>query len=295
MGVQIKEAYHNLYETISPIYEHREARNISEWIIEDITGWNRSKRIIFQDIFLTTVQLEKFELYKKELLEGRPVQYVLGSSWFCGMSFFVDERVLIPRPETEELIDTIKKTFTQKIETDKYQPRIIDIGTGSGCIAISIKKIFPHWEVWAVDKSTSALEVAAKNAKDLEAEIIFKKADILKQPKIDTIPAYDVIVSNPPYVPLADKNEMEDHVKNYEPHLALFVADNDPVLFYKSIIAFSKHHLLIDGMIFFETHEKYANHVAQLLKENEFEEVKVTQDMQGRDRIVSGKKISVSL
>lgn len=295
MGVHIKEAYHNLTESIGPIYENREARNISDWVIEEITGWNRSKRVVHQDMLLTDEQLEKFEFYKKELLEGRPVQYVLGSSWFCGMSFFVDERVLIPRPETEELVDTIKKTFTPKTEADEYQTRIIDIGTGSGCIAISIKKIFPHWEVWAVDESTGALEVAAKNAENLEAEIIIKKADILKEPKIDTMPAYDVIVSNPPYIPLADKHEMEDHVLKYEPHLALFVSDNDPLSFYKSIITFSEYHLLRGGMIFFETHAEYANQVAQLLEENEFEQVEVNLDMQGRERMVSGKKIGASL
>jgi release factor glutamine methyltransferase len=295
LGVHIKEAYHNLTEAIGPIYENREARNISDWVIEDITGWKRSKRVVHQDILLTDEQSEKFESYKQELLKGRPVQYVLGSSWFCGMSFFVDERVLIPRPETEELVDTIKKMFTTKKEAVEYQTRIIDIGTGSGCIAISIKKIFPHWEVWAVDESIGALDVAIKNGENLKAEVIFKKADILKESKIDSMPTYDVIVSNPPYIPLSDKHEMADHVLKYEPHLALFVTDNDPLSFYKSIIAFSEYHLLRGGMIFFETHAEYANHVAQLLEENEFEQVEIKLDMQGRERMVTGKKIGTSL
>jgi release factor glutamine methyltransferase len=293
--VHIKEAYHNLIETLKPLYGNRESSNISDWVIEHVTGWNRSKRLVYHDASLTDEQLEKFNSFKSELQQARPVQYVLGECWFAGMAFFVDERVLIPRPETEELVDFITKKYLPLYHSKESGFKLLDIGTGSGCIAIALKKNFPLWEIHAIDDSQGAMHVAAINAEKHSCPIHFTKADITLEIENETIPSFEVIVSNPPYIPISDMLEMEDHVLKYEPHQALFVTDNDPLQFYKKIISFSMHHLLRGGMLFFETHSDYANDVANVLEENDFEQIEIKQDLQGRDRIVCGKKTGASL
>ncbi len=295
MGVYIKEAYHNLTATLTPIYGNRESNNISDWVIEHLTGWDRSKRLIHHDTSLDEEQIEKFQLFKNELLNGRPVQYVLGESWFAGMSFFVDERVLIPRPETEELVDFISKKYQAIPPSQNYAFKLLDIGTGSGCIAISLKKKFPDWEIWGIDESEAALEVSAINAEKQNTLIYLKRVDITKEIELDSLPYFNVIVSNPPYIPLSDKLEMADHVLQFEPHQALFVTDNDPLQFYKKIVSFSSNHLLRGGLIFFETHADYAKEVSDLLVENDFENVEIKCDFQEKERIVCGKKTGDSL
>lgn len=295
MGVHIKEAYHILTAILTPIYGNRESNNISDWVIEHLTGWDRSKRLIQHYTSLDEKQLEKFQSFKNELLNGRPVQYVLGESWFDGMSFFVDERVLIPRPETEELVDFISKKYQAIPLSQKNDFKLIDIGTGSGCIAISLKKRFPDWEIWGVDESEAALEVSVINAEKQDTLIHFKRVDITKEIEIDSLPCFDAIVSNPPYIPLIDKLEMADHVLQFEPHQALFVTDNDPLQFYKKIVSISSNHLVRGGMIFFETHSDYAKEVSDLLAENDFENVEIKCDFQEKERIVCGKKTGASL
>jgi len=293
--VRIKEAYHQLQQSIQPLYENREASNIADLILEDITGWDRSKRVIHHDALLSEQQLERYTQYKEELLHGRPTQYVLGHAWFCDMRFQVDEHVLIPRPETEELVMEVKKMYADNDADEDQRFRLIDIGTGSGCIAIALKKYFPNWDVWALDQSDGALSIAQKNAVLLDTEIHFIASDILKIAKSDHLPAFDLIISNPPYIPSADKSEMDDRVLDHEPHSALFVTNEDPLQFYKAIIAFSDHHLLRGGMLFFETHEMYAQEVAALMEENGFENIAVKKDLQEKERIVLGRKTGASL
>jgi len=293
--VRIKEAYHQLQQSIQPLYENREASNIADLIMEDITGWDRSRRVIHHDALLSEPQLERYTHCKEELLHGRPTQYVLGHAWFCGMRLQVDEHVLIPRPETEELVMEVKKMYAD-ISTDRdHQFKMVDIGTGSGCIAIALKKYFPDWDVWAVDKYNGALAIAKKNAVLLDTEVRFVASDILKEAKTDLLPAFDLIISNPPYIPSEDKSAMDDRVLDHEPHDALFVTDNDPLQFYKAIIAFSEQHLLRGGMLFFETHELYAQEVAALLEANGFEHIVVKKDFQEKERIVMGRRAGASL
>jgi len=293
--VRIKEAYHQLQQSIQPLYENREASNIADLIMEDITGWDRSRRVIHHDALLSEPQLERYTHCKEELLHGRPTQYVLGHAWFCGMRLQVDEHVLIPRPETEELVMEVKKMYAD-ISTDRdHLFKMVDIGTGSGCIAIALKKYFPDWDVWAVDKYNGALAIAKKNAVLLDTEIHFVASDILKEAKTDFLPAFDLIISNPPYIPSEDKSAMDDRVLDHEPHDALFVTDNDPLQFYKAIIAFSEQHLLRGGMLFFETHELYAQEVAALLEANGFEHIVVKKDFQEKERIVMGRRAGASL
>jgi len=293
--VRIKEAYHQLQQSIQPLYENREASNIADLIMEDITGWDRSRRVIHHDALLSEPQLERYTHCKEELLHGRPTQYVLGHAWFCGMRLQVDEHVLIPRPETEELVMEVKKMYAD-ISTDRdHLFKMVDIGTGSGCIAIALKKYFPDWDVWAVDKYNGALAIAKKNAVLLDTEVRFVASDILKEAKTDLLPAFDLIISNPPYIPTADRSAMDDRVLDHEPHAALFVTDNDPLQFYKAIIAFSEQHLLRGGMLFFETHELYAQEVAALLEANGFEHIVVKKDFQEKERIVMGRRAGASL
>lgn len=293
--MRMKEAYQLLQQRLQSMYEPREASQIAEMVMEKITGYSRTERLIHHEKLLNADQTEIFEEDLKELESGRPVQYVLGECWFQDMVFKVDERVLIPRPETEELVEYIKSSY-KNIPCSVDNPcRLIDIGTGSGCIAVSLKKALPLFEVWAVDKSLKALELAKENAKILDVEISFKQSDILEELKNDSLPAFNVIVSNPPYIPHNESKELEKHVIAFEPNEALFVTNQDPLEFYKAIVEFAEHHLLRGGMIFFETHEKYASGVVQLLEENEFEQIQIKKDLQGKDRIVSGKRMGASL
>lgn len=263
--------------------------------MEDITGWDRPRRIVHHDALLSEPQLERYTHCKEELLHGRPTQYVLGHAWFCGMRLQVDEHVLIPRPETEELVMEVKKMYADISTDGDHLFKMVDIGTGSGCIAIALKKYFPDWDVWAVDKYNGALAIAKKNAVLLDTEIRFVASDILKEAKTDLLPAFDLIISNPPYIPTADRSAMDDRVLDHEPHAALFVTNEDPLQFYKAIIAFSEQHLLRSGMLFFETHELYAQEVAALLEENGFEHIVVKKDFQEKERIVMGRRAGASL
>ena len=272
--MRIKEAYQMLLQKLQQMYVARESSQIADMVMESITGYSRTERLVHQDSMLDTQQMILLEEHIKELEGGRPVQYVLG---------------------TEELVEYIKNLY-RNIPCQQESPcKIIDIGTGSGCIAISLKKMFPSFEVWAVDKSSKAIELAKENAALLEANILFKQSDILEKLKNDSLPAFNLIVSNPPYIPQHESKELDKHVIDFEPHDALFVTNNDPLEFYKAIIEFSEHHLLRGGMIFFETHEQYAKNVAQLLEESEFEQVQLHKDFQGKDRIVSGRKTGASL
>lgn len=291
----LKEAYHHLQSSLLAIYDNREAGVIADWILEEITKWTKSQRIVHHDFHLTPEQEIQYTKLKDEILEGKPLQYVLGYSWFKGHKFSVNEHVLIPRPETEELVDSIIQYSITIQGKNKIPFRAVDIGTGSGCIAISLHHQFPDWEIWALDKSTTALEIASQNARQLNANIHFKEMDILSDSTIHDLPLFNLIVSNPPYIPHEDKHEMTPQVLNHEPHLALFVTNNDPLQFYKAIISFSEKKLIRGGTLWFETHMSYAEEVAALMKQNEYEEVKIQKDFQGKDRIVSGIRSGASL
>ena len=291
----LKEAYHQLQSALLAIYDNREAGVIADWIIEEITKWTKSQRIIHHDFHLTPDQEIQYRKFQDEILQGKPLQYVLGYSWFKGHRFNVNEHVLIPRPETEELVDSIVH-FSKDIEEINNIPfRALDIGTGSGCIAISLQLQFPQWEVWAIDKSTTALETASQNASQLNATINFKAVDILSSSINHDLPAFNLIVSNPPYIPQEDRHEMTAQVLEHEPQLALFVTNNDPLQFYKAIMVFSEHHLIRGGTLWFETHMSYAEDVANLMKTYDYLEVQIKKDFQGKDRIVSGTKAGASL
>ena len=272
----MKEAYHILQSDLSALYDSREAANIADWVMEDVTKWTKSQRIIHHNQPLSDEQVDVLLHFKNELQQGRPIQYILGYSWFRGLQLKVNDHV-------------------QHKHVGEINLKAMDIGTGSGCIAIALQHEFADWEVWAVDTSATALLIAAENAKQLNLEIHFKQADILTDLKIDHLPVFDLIVSNPPYIPIENKEEITKQVLNHEPHLALFISNNDPLQFYKAIVKFSEFHLRRGGTLWFETHMDYANDVAIFLRENDYENVFVLKDFQGKDRIVTAKKTGDSL
>src|SRR5688572_8583660 len=224
-------------------------------------------------------ELLKFNFCVKDLKAHKPIQYILGSTEFYGCRIKVNESVLIPRPETEELVDWIKTGLKGR------EPKtILDIGTGSGCIAIALKKIFPQSRVTAMDISEKALEVAAENAQRNNARIDFVLRDILSSPS--SAPPFDLIVSNPPYITLSEKAAMNKNVVEYEPHLALFVSEEDALVFYRAIADLARSILVTGGKLYFEINERMGPAVKKLLGEMDFLNVEVKKDLSGKDRMV---------
>ena len=280
--MSIQEAYKKLLFQLYELYDNREAANIADMVIEFVTGQRKTDRIIYKTIPLNFEQQEQLENLTQELLQYKPVQYVLKESWFSGMKFFVDESVLIPRPETEELIEWIIQEIKEnKITSDS----VLDIGTGSGCIPISLKKRNEKYAVSALDISEGALKVAAKNANDLNAEINFICSDFLDEKNWNEFPVFDIIVSNPPYVKQSESETIRKIVIDFEPHLALFVPDEDPLLFYKKIARFGKDHLSKTGNIFVEINESLGKEATTLFRKENYT-VEVRKDMHGKDRML---------
>ena len=282
----ITEGYHYISRELLSIYDQREAENIANLMIENITGFKKLDIVINKATQLTSSQEVILHQYTALLLQHQPVQYVLHEAWFYGMMLYVDEHVLIPRTETEELVEWMLKDA----ETNKQPINILDIGTGSGCIPIALKKNMPAAEVWAVDINNEALLVAQRNADTQQTSITFQQADILNKPYPSVLPTFDVIVSNPPYIPLSDKTAMHPNVLQHEPHLALFVANEDPLLFYNAIVDFAQSHLNPGGSLYFEIHEAMGEEVKQQLTQKGFINVQVKKDMQGKDRMVKATK-----
>ncbi|MEP6465247.1 MAG: peptide chain release factor N(5)-glutamine methyltransferase [Parafilimonas sp.] len=276
------EANKTLIAKLLAIYTNREATNIAAMVIEKITGFTKTQRLINKENVLTTEQEDQLKVFTEQLLVFRPVQYVLNEAWFAGMNFYVDENVLIPRPETEELVELI---IAQSINK-KYS--ILDIGTGSGCIAVALKKKIPLINVYALDISNKCLEIARQNANKNNVFINFLQADILNLNAEINARVFDVIVSNPPYIKQSESIEMFANVLKYEPHIALFVNDDDPLIFYKAIADFGLKNLKADsGKLFFEINEAMSHQVAGLLAEKGYSAITITKDLQAKDRIVS--------
>jgi len=283
----VEKIYRGLTEGLRDIYEPREADNIADWVFETISGLKRLERSANKEKQLSEDVIRKLNNALERLLKHEPVQYILGESWFYKRKFIVNKHVLIPRPETEELVEAIKN---EELRMKNEELKLIDIGTGSGCIAISIKKELPEAEVTAIDISAEALKVATTNAEDLKAEVIFKQRDFLNEDDWKELPEYDIIVSNPPYIPSAEKDTLSRNVAEHEPHLALFVANDDPFIFYKKIAAFSIEHLKNGGSIYVEVHEDYAKNVMEIFLNSDLKKVTIVKDIYGKERIVKAVK-----
>jgi release factor glutamine methyltransferase len=281
----ISEAYIDFTEKLKTVYEDREAENISDWIFENVTGLKKWQRRENKKNELTENHFEKIENYLEKLMKHTPVQYVLNEAWFYKMKFFVNENVLIPRPETEELVEWIINDL-KNADADS-EANIIDIGTGSGCIPVALKKELPDSNISAIEVSEKALLVAKKNAAKLNASINFFQINFLNEDAWKPLQAYDTIVSNPPYIPFNEKEILAKNVTDFEPAIALFVENNDPFIFYKKIAEFSKAHLKPKGKIFVEVHEAYANEVKNIF-ENSGCKSEIKKDIYGKERMVKG-------
>lgn len=271
-----REIAERLTVAAEPLYGAAEARQIARMILESRTGTTLTQLVADPD---AEVELADMELIAAEIAAGRPVQYVLGEAEFCGMRFGVGEGVLIPRPETEELVMRVAATAPASV---------IDIGTGSGCIAVALAKLLPDAEVWAVDLSDDALARARQNARLLDAGVTFVQADALAMPDFGR--RFDAVVSNPPYIPASERAAMRRNVTEYEPAMALFVDDSDPLVFYRAIARQSAEMLSAGGRLWFEVHERFAEEVAQLIDNEIFEQVEIHNDINDKPRIVCGRR-----
>ena len=268
------------------VYDNDEASAMILILLEHYFKITRVKMALEPDMRLSESEMLTFHFAVKDLLKNKPIQYIIGETEFCDLKFKVNENVLIPRPETSELV---YKIVNRQQTTDNRQLSILDIGTGSGCIAISLAKRIPNSKVYALDISEKALEVAKENAINNDADVTFIHDDILSlKNKIET--KFDIIVSNPPYVRELEKAEMRDNVLNWEPHNALFVSDNDPLIFYRNILEFAKTYLNQDGEIWFEINEYLGKEMTDLCKGYDFSDIEIFKDFRGKERIVKVNK-----
>lgn len=277
--MSLNDIKQSLKKQLADQYESIELNPILSILTEHITGWDQLQQALNKETKLNETQILAFDKAAAELKAGKPIQYVIGKAWFMGEAYSVNEHVLIPRPETEELVDWI----LEYAEIKGTALRILDIGTGSGCIAIALKKALPDSNVSAIDISTNALKVAADNASILNAAIEFVPLDILNTAFLPD--QYDVIVSNPPYIPMHEMENMEMQVAAQEPNIALFVPDEDPLVFYKAIARLAKLHLKPNGQLFFEIHFDQGEALVKLLDEMHFH-AELREDLFGKDRMI---------
>lgn len=281
----LHEARQKIINELKDIYDQAEARNVAELVLEKICELAKTDRLLHKETFLLPEQVEELKKIIVRLKENEPVQYALEEAWFAGMKFKVNKHVLIPRPETEELVDwVVKEINNKKLITNN----LIDIGTGSGCIPIAIKKKLPQVRISAIDVCSDALNIAVENAAALETDIDFRLMDFLDEGKWNELGKFDVIVSNPPYVLQKEKPSMHPRVSGYEPQLALFVPDSDALLFYKKLADFARQHLTENGRLYVEINESLGKEVTDLFRSKGFQSIELKKDMQGKDRMVSG-------
>jgi release factor glutamine methyltransferase len=285
----IEEARRKIIDGIEDIYEKNEAIGIAELLVEHITKLPRIERIVKKDENLSKEHETFLNQAVERLKNNEPVQYIINEAWFGGMKLYVDGSVLIPRPETEELVEWILKEFKMLRASpfgQNVKCKILDVGTGSGCIAIALKKNLPNAEVWACDVSDEALNIARMNADALQTAIDFVPIDFLDKEQRKQLPRVDIVVSNPPYVPEKDKNEMRKNILDFEPSTALFVADNNLLVFYNAIADFGKEKLHNNGSIYVEVHEKMGEQVQDLFKRKDYSSIEIRKDLQEKNRMI---------
>lgn len=270
---------------LSPIYGDSEARCMADLLLEHITAVSRLEIRQLKSESLNAEQVKKLEECLQQLERHRPIQYVLGEAWFQEMPFYVDERVLIPRPETEELVEWVVQDF-RKSGGPGSQTVVLDIGSGSGCIPISIRKKLPTAEIHSCDQSEDALAVAKINAERLKAEVHWHQLNFLDESTWEQLPSCDCIVSNPPYIPRRGAVDMSRHVVEFEPDMALFVPDEDPYVFYDAIARFAIQKAKPGAGIFVEIHESHAPGVRNVFEKRGLINIEVRLDMQGKDRMI---------
>ena len=281
--IQLEKEFTN---TLSSIHEAQEVKSLTWLSINSICKLERAKYLSMRDDELAQTDLDKLLEILEQLKNGSPLQYILGETDFYDLKFKVNPSVLIPRPETEELVDWTLITIREmKGETEVL--KIVDIGTGSGCIPIAIKKYIPLADITAIDISENALDTAKLNAELNKTELNFIKDDILTPTNQELVNTqYDVIISNPPYITESEKSKMHQNVLNYEPHNALFVPDNEALKFYNAIADFAINHLKKTGFLFLEINENFGKETISLLLKKGFKTTELRQDMYGKDRMI---------
>lgn len=280
------KTYKSLFQKeLSSLYDFMEIESFFFLILEQFRNLKRIDLALQPDLEFTEAEISQWNLVLEQLKIEIPIQYILGKTHFYGLEFQVNPNVLIPRPETEELVDWIIKTNSN----GNLSPiKIIDIGTGSGCIAISLAKNLPNASVFALDVSKKALEIAQKNAIQNETKITFIEKNILEITNFEQ--QFDVIVSNPPYVRNLEKAEIKKNVLENEPHLALFVADDDALLFYRKIGQIAMKNLQSGGQLYFEINQYLGKETVDLLADLGFQNIELRQDIYGNNRMISCRK-----
>lgn len=282
--ITIRQYNQDVIKALSSVLgSQSEAEATARIIFEDVAGYSRAFIFADGDREITDFMRDKIQAVVDKIKDGEPVQYAVGKAQFMGNDYTVTPDVLIPRPETAGLVDMI---------TDQWSGRsdlaILDIGTGSGCIAISLARALPFSRVKALDISDKAIAVARKNAADLKVDVTFEQCDILKADPPEDV--YDIIVSNPPYVTESEAKEMDQRVLGYEPHTALFVPDSDPLVFYRTIAVYARKALKGGGRLYFEINQHFPEEMKDLLRSEGFDQVSVTRDYKGNYRYASALK-----
>lgn len=283
--MRVKDFRSIFITTLLPVYDALEAESFFYLILEHKLKMRRIDLALQPDAYLAEAQMVEWNILLSKLLEEVPIQYLLGTTSFYGLDFEVDANVLIPRPETEELVDWILSDYKkQTIE----EPKILDIGTGSGCIAIALGKNISQADITAIDVSAEALALAQKNAIANGVDVTFICENILETQDLQM--QFDIIVSNPPYVRILEKDEIKNNVLEYEPHLALFVDDHDALLFYKKIATLAQKNLKENGKLYFEINQYLGLVMIDLLTSMGFVGVELRKDIYGNDRMIFGRK-----
>lgn len=295
-----QEQYQLLREALTAVQDVSEAEAMAALIVEHV-GEKKIHQLKQENI--TAEETQQIERILQELLTHRPLQYVLNEAWFYGLKFEANESVLIPRPETEELVEWIVKEVKSEKKSTRYEVgstaslltthhsplTILDIGTGSGCIPIALKKNLPETEVSSIDVCSEALHTATTNAVNNETEVNFQLLDFLDESKWDQLSKYDIIISNPPYIKTTEANTMSKRVLEFEPHKALFVPDEDALLFYRKIADFALQHLQSNGAVYVEINQQLGKETVELFQQKGFI-VELKKDMSGNERMVKASR-----
>ena len=284
--MKIKEYRSYFIQELTPIFDEGEAESFFYLVLEEKQQLKRIDLALHTDLTFSEDEIKVWNSILEELKKEIPVQYLLGKTSFYGLDFEVNANVLIPRPETEELVDWIIKSI--RILQNSKSLKILDIGTGSGCIAISLAKNIPNAEVFAIDVSEKALAKAKKNAVINKVEVTFINKNILETADLEQ--QFDIIVSNPPYVRNLEKQEIKKNVLDNEPHLALFVEDNDALIFYRKIAELAQKNLSENGQLFFEINQYLGKEMIDLLEKMNFKNIELRKDIYGNDRMTLGTK-----
>jgi release factor glutamine methyltransferase len=277
-----------LQDFISRIDRQADAKErslMASLVLEKVFAVSQTDILREKEVTVDQHHLEELDRIVKRINSNEPIQYILNTAYFFGRKFYVDEAVLIPRPETEELVGLVIDLYN---EAKIRRPKILDIGTGSGCIPITLSLELPASQVFGLDKSKSALAVAKKNAESLGANVTLLEDDILSgQLSLDE---FDIIVSNPPYIPLEEIHQIRPNVKDFEPHMALFVDDHDPLVFYSAIAQLGKKSLNSNGFIAVEINERFGRDTKNVFDKFQYTETQIAKDMSGKNRFVVAKK-----